>query len=101
MRHSYNNGYKSNTKTNMTVIVLCGLFFLSLIYEVTSDGVSTFLAWLPPIQWANFAGDAVVNILQIVIFSIVAGAAGGKYVHRRSGTRQFDNDRSLPYRGGK
>ena len=80
---SYNNNYNQNKQRISTFLLffMAGLFFVSLIYEVTSDGVTAMFEWLPAIEWANFAGDTVVNVLQIIIFSVVAGAAGSRYNH--------------------
>lgn len=78
---SYNNSYNKQRISTFVLFTLAGLFFVSLLYEVTSDGVTAAFEWLPAIEWANFAGDTVVNVLQIVIFSLVAGAAGSQYRH--------------------
>ena len=78
---SYNNNYKKQRISTFVLFFMAGLFFVSLIYEVTSDGVTAIFEWLPAIEWANFAGDTVVNVLQILIFSLVAGAAGSRYNH--------------------
>lgn len=76
---SYSNNYQKQGISTIVLFALAGLFFVSLIYEVTSDGVTAAFEWLPTIEWANFAGDTVVNALQMTIFSILAGALGTRY----------------------
>ena len=86
---SYNNnyqsdGYKKSTVSPFMIFALAGLFFVALMYEVTSDGVTALFEWLPGIEWANMAGDVVVNVLQIVIFSFVASLTGTQYQSGRT-----------------
>ena len=75
---------------------MCAIFCLSLVYEVYSDGVTAFLNWLPGLPWANFAGDTIMNVVQIVIFSLVAGAAGGTYSHRKLQRGEFTKESKGP-----
>ena len=79
-----NNGYKKRTVSPFLIFALAGLFFVALMYEVTSDGVTALFEWLPGIEWANMAGDVVVNVLQIVIFSFVASLTGTSYQSGRT-----------------
>ena len=92
---SYNNnyqssGYKKRTVSPFLIFALAGLFFVALMYEVTSDGVTALFEWLPAIEWANMAGDTVVNILQIIIFSFVAALTGTQYQSGRTSSGYYN-----------
>ena len=76
---SYNNNYRRQRMNTVILFALVGIFFVSLMYEVTSDGVTAFFDWLPPIKWANFTADTIMNGLQLIIFSILAAALGTQY----------------------
>jgi len=75
---SYNNRKKSIS--TFALFVLAGLFFVSMMYEITSDGITAIFEWLPVIEWANLAGDIVVNLIQAVIFTVVATYTGSRYI---------------------
>ena len=95
-----NNRYKKQNINIVVLFVLAGIFFVSLMYEVSSDGVTAFFDWLPPIKWANFTADTIMNGLQLIIFSILAAALGTQY--RQGGRnsvgayRENDNFQSYP-----
>ena len=78
-RSNSGNYQKKRDVNTLVLFALVGIFFVALMYEVTSNGVTTFIGWLPGVDEANFAGDTVVNIIQIVIFSFVAALTGTPY----------------------
>lgn len=92
--------------TRFRVRLLLGIFFMLVIYEVATDGISSLLSFIPPAEWANFASDTVLNVLQIVIFSIVSTAVGARYVHRgytrstRSDFGESSQKQQFPPRSG-
>ena len=72
------NGRKVRINT-LFLMVLVGVFFVSLMYEVSSDGVTVFLGMLPGVDEINLTGDVIVNTIQIIVFSILAAATGTGY----------------------
>lgn len=75
----YKSGGRNGRINTLFLVALVGVFFVSLMYEVTSDGVTALFEWLPGIEAANFTGDTIVNVIQIVIFSVIAAATGTGY----------------------
>lgn len=92
-------------------VILAGIFVISIIGEITFDtanGLSLGISL--PAQAADFLSGIASNVIQIVIFSVVAEAAGGKYVHRLQTRRpkqqnqlssSSSQSRTMRYPGGR
>ena len=94
--NGYNSSYKKRTVSPYVIFALAGLFFVALMYEVTSDGVTALFEWLPAIEWANMAGDVVVNVLQIAIFSFVAALTGSPYKSGQTSSGHYQRASNVP-----
>lgn len=80
----------------ITLFILSAVFFISIIFEVTGDGIAISA---PFVKYASAASDYVNNGLQIIIFSWLAAKVGGRYSH--SGKVQYNNNNSGGRGGGR
>lgn len=82
-RSSYNRAYDADVRVRrynlLLIVVLGGIFIVSMFYEVLSDQLTAFL---PPVQIANLTSDLIINIIQMCIMGIFAKLVNANYSHR-------------------